>query len=33
MLAVDNMIAMIKGETPPNLLNPEALEKRLFLGN
>lgn len=26
MLAADNMIAMIKGETPPNLLNPEALQ-------
>jgi hypothetical protein len=25
MLAAENMIAMIKGETPPNLLNPEAL--------
>ena len=26
MLAAENMIAMIKGETPPNLLNPEALQ-------
>ena len=26
MLAAENMIAMINGETPPNLLNPEALE-------
>jgi glyoxylate reductase len=26
LLAADNMIAMIKGETPPNLLNPEALQ-------
>jgi glyoxylate reductase len=25
MLAAENMIAMINGETPPNLLNPEAL--------
>jgi glyoxylate reductase len=28
MLAAENMIAMIKGETPPNLLNPEALGAR-----
>jgi glyoxylate reductase len=28
MLAARNMIAMIKGETPPNLLNPEALTVR-----
>jgi glyoxylate reductase len=28
MLAAENMIAMIKGETPPNLLNPEALAAR-----
>lgn len=25
MLAVENAVAMIKGETPPNLLNPEAV--------
>jgi glyoxylate reductase len=24
MLAVDNMLAMIKDETPPNLVNPEV---------
>ncbi len=28
MLATENMIAMIKGETPPNLQNPEALAVR-----
>jgi glyoxylate reductase len=27
-LAVDNMIAALLGRTPPNLLNPEALERR-----
>ena len=27
MLAAENMIAMIKGERPPNLQNPEALER------
>jgi glyoxylate reductase len=25
MLAAQNLIAMIRGETPPNLLNPDAL--------
>jgi hypothetical protein len=24
MLAVENMLSMIKGETPPNLVNPEV---------
>jgi glyoxylate reductase len=28
MLAAENMLALIKGETPPNLLNPEALAVR-----
>ncbi len=27
MMAAENMIAMIKGETPPNLLNPEAVKE------
>jgi glyoxylate reductase len=27
MMAAENAIAMIKGERPPNLLNPEALER------
>ena len=25
-MAAENLVAMIKGETPPNLLNPAALE-------
>ncbi len=27
-MAVDNLVAALRGETPPNLLNPEALRRR-----
>jgi len=28
MMAVDNLIAALKGERPPNLVNPEVWNKR-----
>jgi len=28
MMAADNLIAALKGERPPNLVNPEVWDKR-----